>query len=429
MAGEWQTIALKDIAESINTGLDAITRAPIVPYATAIKCLRIQDVSNNKIFSNWGFTEVRPVDYEKYRLRRGEIIMARTCSTGINYLVRADMEAVFNNGLARIRLHRDSAFPEYVYYVFKSQNFINYIDGISGGTSVQLNMKVGDLAKFRFPLPPLAEQKAIAAVLGALDDKIELNRRMNATLEAMARALFQSWFVDFDPVRAKLDGRKPRGMDAATVELFPAGFWETPLGNVPDGWPVKPLSQIMIGKNARVGVLDVPEYSSTNDGLHPRTERFTKKLSASTAANKLIHEGDFVFGLSRQLLNFGLMKDNCGCVSPAYKVFTVDRNSIVPDLLELMMRQRPAYFFNAVSSSSREGQSISSDALGRLLVLQPARAVQDAFYELTKPYQQLRIAKELESETLATLRDTLLPKLLSGELSVADTTLTTGANL
>ena len=88
----------------------------------------------------------------------------------------------------------------------------------------------------RFTLPPLAEQKAIAAVLGALDDKIELNRRMNATLEAMARALFQSWFVDFDPVRAKLDGRQPPGLDPATAALFPNEFEDSELGHIPKGW-------------------------------------------------------------------------------------------------------------------------------------------------------------------------------------------------
>ena len=92
------------------------------------------------------------------------------------------------------------------------------------------------------PLPPLAEQKAIAAVLGALDDKIELNRRMNATLEAMARALFQSWFVDFDPVRAKLDGRHPAGLDPATAALFPDALPRLrPLGHIPKGWTAQRL--------------------------------------------------------------------------------------------------------------------------------------------------------------------------------------------
>jgi type I restriction enzyme S subunit len=93
-------------------------------------------------------------------------------------------------------------------------------------------------------IPPLAEQKAIAVVLGALDDKIELNRRMNATLEAMARALFQSWFVDFDPVRAKKDGREPVGLDPGTAALFPDSFQDSSIGHIPSGWEVAELGQI-----------------------------------------------------------------------------------------------------------------------------------------------------------------------------------------
>ena len=92
-------------------------------------------------------------------------------------------------------------------------------------------------------MPPSPVQKAIAHILGTLDDKIELNRRMNETLEAMARAIFKSWFVDFDPVRAKMDGRKPVGMDTATAALFPKGFEETALGRTPQGWRVRPLPE------------------------------------------------------------------------------------------------------------------------------------------------------------------------------------------
>jgi len=107
------------------------------------------------------------------------------------------------------------------------------------------NLNTGILSALPFVLPPLDEQRAIASVLGALDDKIELNRRMNATLEAMARALFTSWFVDFDPVRAKSEGRTPYGMDAATASLFPATFTDSPLGPIPAGWRVAPLPNVV----------------------------------------------------------------------------------------------------------------------------------------------------------------------------------------
>src|SRR5204863_6514313 len=106
------------------------------------------------------------------------------------------------------------------------------------------SLKCADIPNFKSPLPPLAEQEAIAAVLGALDDKIELNRRMNTTLEAMARALFQSWFVNFDPVRAKLDGRQPTGLDPATAALFPNEFEDSELGPIPKGWHIGKLGEV-----------------------------------------------------------------------------------------------------------------------------------------------------------------------------------------
>ena len=113
---------------------------------------------------------------------------------------KKELPAVFNNELARIRLKIEKVDPQFIYYVFKSKHFSGYIDGISGGISVQLNMKIGDLSKYQFKLPPLSEQKEIARILSDLDKKIELNTQINQALEQIAQALFKSWFVDFDPV-------------------------------------------------------------------------------------------------------------------------------------------------------------------------------------------------------------------------------------
>lgn len=215
---DWQTVTLEDVTESINTGLDAIRRAPIVEHKTNLRCLRIQDISQNKPFDKWGYTEVKDSDFKKFQLIPNDIIMARTCSTGICYLVKEELPAVFNNGLARIRLKIEKVDPQFIYYVFKSKHFSGYIDGISGGTSVQLNMKIGNLLKYQFNLPPLSEQKEIARILSDLDKKIELNTQINQTLEQIAQALFKSWFVDFDPVRAKVQALSD-GMSFEQAEL------------------------------------------------------------------------------------------------------------------------------------------------------------------------------------------------------------------
>ena len=120
------------------------------------------------------------------------------------------------------------------------------------GTTVK-HTSPNRILAFKFKLPPPYEQKAIAHILGTLDDKIELNRRMNETLEAMARAIFKSWFVDFDPVRAKAEGRQPEGMDADTAALFPDSFEDSPQGKIPKGWRVPGNSATLVS-NRRIGV-------------------------------------------------------------------------------------------------------------------------------------------------------------------------------
>ena len=115
---------LKDYVDSANTGLDAIKRAPIVEKETGIKCLRIQDVSQSKPFYKWGNSEVEENNYKRFKLIKGDIIMARTCSPGINYFVREDLVSVFNNGLVRIRANNNKVYPIFLYQLFKTRDFI-----------------------------------------------------------------------------------------------------------------------------------------------------------------------------------------------------------------------------------------------------------------------------------------------------------------
>lgn len=266
-------------------------------------------------------------------------------------------------------------------------------------------------------VPPLDEQRRIAHTLGGLDDKIDLNRRMNHTLESIARAIFKSWFVDFDPVRKKTEGKTGAGsgLPPSLAALFPSRLVDSEFGDVPEGWQVRPLSDVLLEVNERVGDALVPEYSSTNEGLQPRSERFKKTLSASSAKNKLVRRGNLVFGLSRRVLNFGLMRDSVGSVSSAYKVFAVDEAAVLPDLMERLIRSAPAYYFNVVSASSREGQSVSSDALRELMFVQPIMPVQEAFYRFTAPLGGLGDVLEEETRVSTDLRDTLLPHMLDRE--------------
>src|SRR5690554_4735840 len=208
-------IEIGEILEKANTGLDAIKRAPIVEYDSGIKCLRIQDVSQSKKFEDWGFTEVSENNFGKFQLKKGDIIVARTGATiGVNRFINEDINAVFNNGLIKLKVNENKCLPKYLFYNLQSYNYWGYIDCISGGTSTQPNMQINALLKYEIQLPPLPEQKAIASVLSSLDDKIDLLHQQNQTLEALAETLFRQWFVE----EAKEDWEEGKLGDA--IEIF-----------------------------------------------------------------------------------------------------------------------------------------------------------------------------------------------------------------
>ena len=185
---DWEEGKLEELVLSANTGLDAIRRAPIVENYTGIKCLRIQDISQNKTFDNWGNTEVKDSDFVKAQLKRGDIIMARTCSPGILLHVQEDLNAVFNNGLARIRANENS-HPIFLKYLFKTNEFINHIYGISDGTAVQLNMKLGDLLSYDLKIPPINCIKKFVKIVSEWDDKILSNHQQIQTLTQLRDTL------------------------------------------------------------------------------------------------------------------------------------------------------------------------------------------------------------------------------------------------
>ena len=422
MVDEWKDVPLSMLYD-FRSGLSK----PRSEFGSGYGFLSFSDVFYNFFVPNklTGLVNSSEPERQSCSIRKGDVFLTRTSETtdelGMSCVALKDYKsATFNGFTKRLRPKAGTNIvPEYAGYFFRSPKFRQAVTAMSSiSTRASLNNEM--LGRLEMVLPPPEEQAAIGFALKRLDDKIDLNRRMNETLEGIARALFKSWFVDFDPVRAKAEGRQPWGMDAETAALFPDSFRESELGLIPKGWDSPALGDVLTESNERVGNLDVPEYSSTNYGLQPRTERFKKKLAASSAKNKLIREGWLVFGLSRRVLNFGLMREKIGSVSSAYKVFTVDRSRIAPDFLERIMRLHPNYYYGSVSASSREGQSISSQGLALLRCVQPPIEMQELFYRITNPIlTRVRVASK-ESGTLVGIRDSLLPKLISGELRVPD---------
>jgi len=314
--------------------------------------------------------------------------------------------------------------PLFAFYFLKALDFDRFN---SGSAQPSLNRNFIYPIPIRVPKPK--EQKAIAAVLGALDDKIELNRRMNATLEATARALFQSWFVDFDPVRAKLDGHTPTGMDAATAALFPEHLEESSLGHIPKGWRACTLGDIAKNVSITFDFKRTPEVVFINTGDVLEGDFLHSKRSAHAGlpgqAKKSIRHDDILFSEIRPANKRYAYVDFDSSDYVVSTKFMIIRGSkeIHPRLLYRILTAKETLDEFQVQAESRSGTfpQITFDSICHLPIVLPPIDIQEAFQRAVgKMDAQIKVNKQ-QSGTLAILRDTLLPKLLSGELPVVST--------
>jgi len=329
---------------------------------------------------------------------------------------------VDNNMMAAVPIESE-VVPVFLYYLLKATDF----NEVVSGTALPF-INGSDLAKMEVEIPPLLEQRAIAKVLEALDEKIELNHRMNATLAAMARALFQNWFVDFNPVRAKLDGRKPTGLDEATTALFPATFQNSPLGPIPQGWEVATvgaIGDVVCGKTPPTAVSDyygedVPFI--TIPDMHGNvfaasTARKLSQAGANSQANKTLPPGSLCVS----------------CIAtPGLVVITSEDSQTNQQINSVVPHQTQETYFwywvltglgAEIASSGSGGSVLANLSKGRfetLQVINPPHTLIHAYHTTVRPLFENILANTHQSRTLATLRDALLPKLLSGELGVAE---------
>lgn len=289
----------------------------------------------------------------------------------------------------------------FLYYVFTSPEQQEYIRQNAIQTGVP-HINLGILRRTPLLLPPLAKQKSIGAALGTLDDKIELNQRMNATLEATARALFQSWFVDFDPVRAKLDSRPPTGLDPATAALFPDSFHETKIGHIPTGWQLGRLGDLCNLKRGH----DLPTSSRTAGPI--------PVVSSSGISGT--HSETSVRGP-------GVVTGRYGTIGKVFYIETdywpLNTTLFVDDF----KGNPPRFIFHVLGEVDFHNYTdkaavpgINRNHLHEEPTVLPPMELRQAFERIVSPLWSQHAANERQSRTLTSIRDTLLPKLLSGEL-------------
>lgn len=387
----------------------------------------------------------KAAEFKRSIVRRGDLVF--TCWGTINQVGLIDRrsrfaEYVISNKQMKLSVDVNKADSLFIYYVFSGPEKQAEILDNGIGSSVP-GFNLGQLKKHRFLLPPLPEQKRIAGFLSLLDDRISLLRETNATLEAIAQALFKSWFVDFDPVSAKAEGRQPEGMDATTAGLFPDSFEESELGLVPKGWQLFPFGKLLthtIGgdwgdetpsekNDIRVAIIrgtDIPDLQSGTANRVPVRYTSAKKL-----ATRKLQDGDLVLEVSggskdqptgRALYLTDALLGQFDCpVEPASfcrLLRPIDRDTGV------LLAQQLTYIYGIGKTWEYQNQSTgianfqTTHFLESELVAVPPSEVLTVFADVVRSIVDRGHVSQIQN--LASLRDTLLPRLISGQLRLPD---------
>jgi type I restriction enzyme S subunit len=313
----------------------------------------------------------------------------------------------------------------YLRYLLQTDEMQSQLAARATGTTV-LGIKQSELRKVLVHLPPIDMQRSAASLLACLDNRIALLRETNTTLEAIARALFKSWFVDFDPVRAKSQGLAPAGMDEATAALFPDSFEESVLGSMPKGWVVQPVGDALECVGGATPDTKDPSYWSPEEhawttpkdlsGLPApvllSTERRLSTKGLAKIGSGLLPVGTLLMS-SRAPIGYLAIAQVPVAINQGY--IAMLPGSLLPPLYMLFWCQQ-----NMEGIKSRANGStfmeISKKAFRPIPALVPSSAVIEAFLAIASPLFDRLVANERAAQTLATLRDTLLPRLISSQL-------------
>jgi restriction endonuclease S subunit len=375
-------------------------------------------------------------EYRRTALEGGELLMTLVGNVGQCAVVPPRMAGWNTARAVAVMRLADSSETHFVQQCLLSRPLQHLMD-VWCNTTVQATLNLKEIRQLPLPWPPKKSRDAIAAIGKALDDKIELNRRMNATLEAMARALFQSWFVDFDPVRAKLDGRLPAALDPATAALFPDSFHDSPLGLIPYGWEVKTIADVTFrvtkGDTPRseaisacpqndrlIPMLRVNAITEDGEVLLDKAEMIPESIHLGKSKRSILEENDILYTNAGTIGRVALVQKDFlpANTNQAMAIIRPDPARVPPAFLYMIMRQPE---FQTLLHHDIVQAVQANLALGKISAAQAVFPPMETLTRLTAPLVALLnkvFENRTQSRTLATLRDTLLPKLLSGELSV-----------
>jgi type I restriction enzyme S subunit len=429
MAVEWRELPFSE-AVLVNppVQLERGTRYPFVDMGAVSPGSRWAYATQDREFSGGGS-----------RFQHGDTLMARITPCLENGKIAcfyAPDGARVGHGSTEfivIRGRPGITDTDFAYYLTRWEEVRSYAISQMAGTSGRQRVPTDSLDHLTVPVPPLAEQRAIAHILSTLDDKIELNRRMSETLEAMARALFKAWFVDFEPVRAKMEGRWQRGqslpgLPAHLYDLFPNRLVDSEMGEIPERWEVATLGDIVEQLRDIENPLSAPasqfqhfSIPAFDEGQWPKLERGEdiksqklRVLPGVVLLSKLNPE------IERVWLVDVKPDDRAVCSTE----FLVLRAKQPYGRSYVYCAARSPFFRRQieglVTGTSKSHQRAQSRAILGLVAVKPSEALVTAFEQAAAPLLDRTLVCRRESRTLAALRDALLPRLISGDLRVED---------
>ncbi|OQS26784.1 restriction endonuclease subunit S [Chromobacterium violaceum] len=435
MISEWPSKRLGDCCLKIGSGATPKGGKDAYLEHGPFRLIRSQNVYNDG-FSTSGLAYIDEDQARKLdgvAVEAGDVLLnitgdsvARVCQAPEKFL-----PARVNQHVALIRPKKSVFDARFLRYFLASPGQQNFMQGLASAGATRNALTKGMIEDFLVPCPRLEEQVAIAEVLESLDDRITLLRETNATLEAIAQALFKSWFVDFDPVRAKMEGRAPEGMDEATAALFPDGFEESKLGTTPKGWQILSLkqvtSQIFSGgtpdtRNTLYWGGDIPWFSSgeTRNLVVIDTEKNITQAGVDGSSTKMSLPGDILIASAGQGHTRGQTSFNTIECYINQSVVAVRASEVsAPAWLFFNLRRRYEEMRTLSDSHSSRG-SLTTKILAQMPIVLPPMEIIRAYENVAMALLSSIAANEQTAQTLAAVRDTLLPRLISGQLRLPE---------
>jgi type I restriction enzyme, S subunit len=428
---DWPLVRLHEIARKIGSGATPTGgQAAYEPVRTGFALIRSQNVFD-RAFSDAGIAFIS--DAQARGLRGVQLeprdLLLNITGDGVTFgracmVPEEVLPACVNQHVSIIRLDLKRADPGFVLSYLTHPAIKEYIEAFNAGGSRRAITKA-HIESFVVPLPPLTVQRAISHVLSALDDRIALLRETNATLEAIAQALFKSWFVDFDPVRAKSQGLAPAGMDEATAALFPDGFDESVLGKVPKTWEASTLGAAASYLNRGIS----PKYVDVGGVLVINQKCIRDFMIDSNKARRHDSSQRAINGRELRIGDVLVNSTGVGTLGRVAQVLVLDEPTIVDshvtvvraserlswNYLGLAVMRRQAEISELGEGSTGQTELNRSKLAGLGLVVPPPEVL-EAFDASTLPLRMRLATNTRQIQSFAALRDTLLPRLISGQL-------------